>query len=259
MTTFTGKTVDDAIQKGLKSLEIKQSEAEINIIQVNRHGFFGIGRRYAKVEVAKKPESNPENNESSKTVHQSQENVKPEHTEKNNREESNQQNKSNHHQNEHSNYQKLDKKTVVNNLIDYLESIVEQLGINASVNIDAQNSKHIKLDFETDKEGLLIGRHGLTINALQELSQIYLNRYGIHHYYVELDTANYRERRMEVLEGLAQRTARKVVADGKPVYLDPMPSFERKKIHATLAHSDHVETYSAGREPHRAVVVAPAK
>ena len=72
-----------------------------------------------------------------------------------------------------------------------------------------------------------------------------------------LDVASYRERRLETLTRLAENMAREVVATGKPVYLDPMPSFERKQIHNVLAENDYVMTYSAGTEPKRAVVITP--
>lgn len=101
----------------------------------------------------------------------------------------------------------------------------------------------------------MIGKHGRTINALQSLAQVFLNHKRFSKLEVTLDVANYRERRVETLTRLAENMAREVVATGKPVYLDPMPSFERKQIHSVLADNEHVMTYSAGTEPKRAVVI----
>ena len=141
---------------------------------------------------------------------------------------------------------------------DYLATIVEQLGIDATIDAEAGGHRQVQLVFTTDKEGLLIGKHGRTINALQSLGQLFLNHHGAAHVELELDVANYRERRAAALTRLAESTAREVVATGKPIYLDPMPSFERKQIHAVLAKNRYVTTYSAGKEPHRAVVIEPA-
>ncbi len=263
MSTFTGKTVNDAVQAGLKSLKTSRSAVKIDVIQTARKGFFGIGRRSAKVKLIKKQTGHQPSSQSSATRSDSQHYSSTENASaapRPTRKFTIKQRRPNHFDHSHDNKtgRSMNRNQVaIKKLESYLGNIIRLLGISATMKAKFKNSKQIYIDFSTNKEGLLIGKHGLTINALQELSKVYLNRLGFYHLYVELDTANYRQRRMEILGRLSEQTAREAVATGKPVYLDPMPSFERKKIHKTLENSDHVTTYSAGREPYRAVVVAP--
>ena len=99
--------------------------------------------------------------------------------------------------------------------------------------------------------------NGSNLNALQHLTQLVLNRYAEQYLVLELDIEDYRQRRKESLESLANRVARQVMRSQKEVKLEPMPSFERKIIHAALAEHGNVKTYSIGEEPHRRLVVAP--
>lgn len=148
--------------------------------------------------------------------------------------------------------------TAIRDLSAYLLEVVKQLGIAADLDVDFGN-RYATLNFNTAKQGLLIGKHGRTINALQDLAQVYMNHHGASHVNVVLDVDDYRDRRVATLKRLAESTAREVIATGKQVFLDPMPSFERKLIHAELANNYHVTTFSEGREPYRAVVVAIRK
>jgi spoIIIJ-associated protein len=105
--------------------------------------------------------------------------------------------------------------------------------------------------------GLLIGKHGQTIDALQYLSNAILHRRGAGREAV-IDAAGYRERRHEALAGIASRAASQALASGRPVELDPMTSVERKHVHLLLKDDPRVETGSDGAEPNRFVVVRPA-
>nr|WP_290123445.1 RNA-binding cell elongation regulator Jag/EloR [Lentilactobacillus otakiensis] len=151
----------------------------------------------------------------------------------------------------------IDVEEVSQKLANYLNDVLEAMGFSFKLKLDLKSRHSIYIDIDTDQESRLIGRHGRTINALQNLSQIFINRLGANNVNVELDTANYRSRRSESLVQLADKTARNAIANGKPVYLNPMPAFERKQIHNALADNDHVMTYSTGKEPHRVIVVAP--
>lgn len=104
--------------------------------------------------------------------------------------------------------------------------------------------------------GLLIGKHGQTIDALQYLTNAVLHRHAVGKEAV-IDAAGYRERRHEALAALAQRAAAEALATGRPVELEPMTSVERKVVHLHLKDDDRVETGSDGSEPNRFVVVRP--
>lgn len=238
MSTFTAKTVDEAIEKGLSELNLNKDNSKINIVQNSRKGFLGIGKRDAIVEIDKIVTSQPKKNNNEYTNNNSRlESYLDEKTEV--------KTKSRKDANEEA----------VENLVTYLKPIVKELGIEAKLDYEVINRKFARINFKTDQEGILIGKHGLTINALQSLAQIYLNHLGFSRLLIQLDTADYRHRRVETLKKLAEKTAREAVATGQPVYLDPMPSFERKVIHTQLENSSHVETYSSGRDPYRSVVV----
>jgi spoIIIJ-associated protein len=106
--------------------------------------------------------------------------------------------------------------------------------------------------------GLLIGKHGQTIDALQYLANAIVARGGGERKHVVVDAAGYRERRRETLEGLAARAAERVAATGERVELDPMTSVERRLVHECLKDRAGVATASEGNEPYRRVVVLPA-
>ncbi|MTV81431.1 RNA-binding cell elongation regulator Jag/EloR [Secundilactobacillus folii] len=253
MTLFKSETVDDAIEEALQQLQLDRSQVEVSVVAKPRRGFLGFGARKAQVDVkplvqpaekpvAKAAPSAPADSAvisksaapSQKAGDEAPEKPAPQTQEPASRQ---------------AEYQR-----VADELNTYLLEIVNQLGIDATSSVEVVH-RRLTINFETEQEGLLIGKHGRTINALQSLAQVFLNHKRFSKLEVTLDVANYRERRVETLTRLAENMAREVVATGKPVYLDPMPSFERKQIHSVLADNEHVMTYSAGTEPKRAVVI----
>ncbi|MFC6275208.1 RNA-binding cell elongation regulator Jag/EloR [Levilactobacillus tangyuanensis] len=252
MTIFTGKTEEAAIQAGLAALNSDRDQVTINVVTAARKGWLGIGQRDAMVDVTLKvvaaDQAAAKPAPVKKTpVFKVQQPVAPAAP----ADEPEQPTVS-------PAERQARREAAISAVEDYLGTIVDQLGIDATVAATSAGHRQVQLEFTTDKEGLLIGKHGRTINALQSLAQLFLNHHGAAHVEVELDVAGYRERRRVTLARLADNTAREVVATGKPIYLDPMPSFERKQIHAVLAKNRFVTTYSAGKEPHRAVVIEPA-
>ncbi|AYM04033.1 RNA-binding cell elongation regulator Jag/EloR [Levilactobacillus yiduensis] len=258
MTIYTGKTEAAAIAAGVAALNTSRDQVITKVVAAPRKGLFGIGKRDAMVDVTLKPVAKelaqpttasapakpkepvqpaPQTPVKAQTAPATPEPVQSTVDPAKRRQQ---------------------RQAAIDGVQDYLATIVEQLGIDATLDVENQAHRQIHLAFTTDKEGLLIGKHGRTINALQSLAQLYLNHHGAAHVDVVLDVAGYRERRTATLTRLAETTAREVVATGKPIYLDPMPSFERKQIHAVLAKNRYVSTYSAGKEPHRAVVIEPA-
>ena len=128
------------------------------------------------------------------------------------------------------------------------------MGIKTTIDVVVEK-RVVIYNFETKQEGSLIGRHGKTLNALQLLAQDFLDRKSKRKVQVILDAADYRARRKETLQFLARKVARDAIQQDQRQRLDPMPSFERKIIHA---RNTEVKTYSSGNEPRRFVVVEPA-
>lgn len=235
MTIYSGKTIQDAVEQGLTALSLTQDQVEVTVIQQPKNGFLGFGRKLAQVELAEK--SN--NQTQTKTIKTTNKPAYDDHSDGEEAENS------------------VDIEEVSQKLANYLNDVLEAMGFSFKLKLDLKNRHSIYIDIDTDQESRLIGRHGRTINALQNLLQIFINRLGANNVNVELDTANYRSRRSESLIQLADKTARNAIANGKPVYLNPMPAFERKQIHSALADNEHVMTYSTGKEPHRVIVVVP--
>ena len=136
----------------------------------------------------------------------------------------------------------------------YLEDVIKAFGAEAKVSVEA-SSREVHFNIETDKSGLIIGKHGKIIDALQSLAQVMVHRGHHRRVAVLLNVGDYRDRRAGILESIADRTARPVLKTKQAVILDPLPAFERKQIHSHLSQIEHVKTHSEGVEPNRYLVV----
>ncbi|HFI0463962.1 TPA: RNA-binding cell elongation regulator Jag/EloR [Streptococcus suis] len=136
----------------------------------------------------------------------------------------------------------------------YLKDVIGAYGADAEITVETSRNQ-VVFNIETEKSGLIIGKHGKIINALQVLAQVMVHQYDKRRQSVILNIGDYRDRRASVLEQIAERTAREVLRTKRQVVLDPLPSYERKQIHAYLAKMDHIETHSEGKDPNRYLVV----
>jgi spoIIIJ-associated protein len=118
-----------------------------------------------------------------------------------------------------------------------------------------ENEKLVDVELKGDDMGILIGKRGQTLDSLQYLTNLAVNRHSENYYKVKIDTEDYRKRRKETLENLAKNVAYKVKRTKRPVSLEPMNPFERRVIHSTLQNDKYVTTHSEGEEPYRYVVV----
>ncbi len=141
---------------------------------------------------------------------------------------------------------------------ELVQRIVEGIGVNALVDV-AEGAETITVSCTGPDLGMLIGRHGQTIDAIQYLANAAMYRgHDDERKEVVVDAAGYRARRRASLEALAVRSAERALADGESVELDPMTAVERKVVHIRLKEFDGVETTSEGTEPNRFVVIRPA-
>ncbi len=138
----------------------------------------------------------------------------------------------------------------------YLTKVCKEMGIDIKIDTSIEG-RYVYYTLTSNQAGLLIGKRGQTLNALQTLSQLVINKYSDKHRIVRLDTENYRKKREESLIRLANRIANRVAREQKKYSLEPMPSFERKIIHNALAGHNKVTTYSEGSEPNRYIVISP--
>ena len=139
---------------------------------------------------------------------------------------------------------------------ELLEHIVNGVGIDASVHVE-EDADEIRADLEGDDLGLLIGRHGQVIDAIQHIAYRVASKGNTVRKRVVVDAAGYRERRAVALRAAADQAAEAAVHDRRPVTLEAMSALERKVVHEHLKSRHDVETYSEGEEPDRRLVVAP--
>lgn len=143
---------------------------------------------------------------------------------------------------------------------DFLRDVFEAMDLTVVVNVEydeIENSMNIELS--GDEMGVLIGKRGQTLDSLQYLVSLVVNK-GVENYIrVKVDTENYRQRRKETLENLAKNISYKVKRTKRPVSLEPMNPYERRIIHSALQNDKYVTTYSEGEEPFRHVVVTLKK
>jgi len=139
----------------------------------------------------------------------------------------------------------------------FLSELLNKIGLKHELHVKLDRNE-IKIVITGEKMGLLIGNHGKTLDSIQFLTNLYVNRQKKSYIKVSLDTENYRKKREETLVNLARSLARTVVKTGKTTTLEPMSANQRRIIHLTLQNNPKVKTYSVGEEPRRRVVVAPA-
>ena len=139
---------------------------------------------------------------------------------------------------------------------DFLKDVFKAMDMVVDIKV-TENTEEKSLDIELSGEemGVLIGKRGQTLDSLQYLVSLVVNKYSDEYIRVKIDTENYRERRKETLENLARNIAYKVKRTRKTVSLEPMNPYERRVIHSALQNDRYVTTHSEGEEPYRRVVV----
>lgn len=137
----------------------------------------------------------------------------------------------------------------------FLADLTRLMGVEVSINAHRDDEGNVRVDMFGDTLGILIGRRGETLDALQYLTSLYVNRDQEDYTRVTLDTENYRAKREEALRRLANRMANRAVKTGRKVVMEPMNPYERRILHSALQQNDAVTTHSEGEEPNRHVVI----
>lgn len=143
---------------------------------------------------------------------------------------------------------------------NFLKDIFNAMNLAVVVNTKYdEEEKNLNIDLAGEDMGMLIGKRGQTLDSLQYLVSLVVNKESESYIRVKLDTENYRERRKETLENLAKNISFKVKRTKRPVSLEPMNPYERRIIHSALQNDRYVTTHSEGEEPYRRVVVTLKK
>ncbi len=143
---------------------------------------------------------------------------------------------------------------------EFLNSVFEAMNLTVviDINYDEVNNS-MNIDLSGDEMGVLIGKRGQTLDSLQYLVSLVVNKDVENYVHIKVDTENYRQRRKETLENLAKNISYKVKRTKRPVSLEPMNPYERRIIHSALQNDKYVTTHSEGDEPYRHVVVVLKK
>lgn len=152
------------------------------------------------------------------------------------------------------------KSSIKDNAKDFLNSVFQAMNLTVvvDINYDEENNS-MNINLSGDEMGVLIGKRGQTLDSLQYLVSLVVNKDVENYIHVKVDTENYRQRRKETLENLAKNISYKVKRTKRPVSLEPMNPYERRIIHSALQNDKYVTTHSEGDEPFRHVVVVLKK
>lgn len=220
-----GKTTNEAIEKGLKELNVSKEMVEIKILEEEKRSFYNIlAPRVVKVELTIKEGAQNKEEKVTKTP------VKEKRNSNNNMEEI---------------------ETAKNDVENFLKEFLKD-----EYKYDVKIEKFdIFVNIDGEKVSNLIGYRGETINAMQVIISAIANKKSTSKVNVFVDVAGYKERRIKTLEELAEKISKTVVKTGKAVTLEPMTAYERKIIHTKLQENNKVKTFSKGEEPHRRIVI----
>ncbi len=215
---FTGKTVDEAVEKGLKELSLTKDTADIRVLEEGKKKLFGAVK--ARVEIA------------AKETEEVKEEIKAVPVKK-------------------------DGKTDGERTVEFLEGLFSLLKITACTELVSEDDK-VEINVTAANTTAVIGKHGATLDAIQTLAGAVANTGRDDYKRVVVDCENYRENREATLTKLADNLAQKAIRLQKKIQLEPMNPYERRIIHAALSDRDDVKTESEGKEPNRYIVVIPS-
>ena len=216
---FTGKTVEEAVEIGLKELGLTAEQAEIRVLEEGKKKLFGSVK--ARVEIAAK-EGMPEVAEETETV------------------------------------SAVSSETATDGerTVAFLEGLFELLNVTACTELVSEGDK-VEINVTAANTTAIIGKHGAMLDAIQTLAGAVANTGRDDYKRVVVDCENYRENREATLNKLSENLAQKAIRLGKKIKLEPMNPYERRIIHAALSEREGVSTQSEGKEPNRYIVIVP--
>ena len=272
---MTGKTEDEAIRRALEQLGLERDDVSVEILERAKSGFLGIGGSPATVRVSYddgQPEPKPEPVKPEPKSAAPKAEKKPVYCaevlqkEVRAREKQEREAKRGERRAEPKAEKAPREPAVLGEEIcdekseqirTFLSGLLEHMDAKAEVKVYEVEKNRYKVILEGEKLGALIGRRGETLDAIQQLTNYSINRGGeSKRARVQIDAENYREKREESLERLAQKVAGKVVKYRRNVTLEPMNAYERHVIHTALQDTQYITTFSIGTEPNRRVVVS---
>lgn len=222
----TGKTVDDAITEACQKLLVTSDKLDYEVVEKGTSGFLGFASKPAVIRAKKKEENDKAE---AKTILDGAVSSKKEST-----------------------------STVTlqpaSDPKEFLDKVFKAMNMEVEVFVDSHENE-MDIELKGKEMGVLIGKRGQTLDSLQYLTSLVVNKGNADYIRVKVDTENYRKRRKETLENLAKNLAYKVKRTKRPVTLEPMNPYERRVIHSVLQNDKYVSTHSEGEDPFRRVII----
>ncbi|WP_019132293.1 RNA-binding cell elongation regulator Jag/EloR [Peptoniphilus obesi] len=265
------KTVDEAVREALKELNLEKDQVKIEVIEEPSKGFLGlIGSKEATVKVSKKEDT-------SEILRQILDDSYTEKSQEIPVRETELENKENYIDNTSESVEFFEEKIEIEEEIieessnknseeidqrideiihEFLGKILDELDIEYDLVIEkVENQINIEIKGDEKKLGIVIGKRGVTLDSIQYILSLLINKVSDSYIRVLLDSSNYRQRRRETLKELAEKMAAKVLSTNRSIRLEPMSALDRKIIHEALQDYKGVITHSEGRDPYRKVVI----
>ena len=278
-----GDSIESAVQLALQDLKLTRDQVTVTVLEQPSKGFFGIGSKLAKVRVEEIVKEEPKVVKAEKVENKKVDN-KPVETKKEEKpapaevkeeapRQQGEKKKRNRKKKDKAPRQEFKiegeaaqisarpedlKEAEQHPAKEFLEKLMAEMGLEATVKV-AANADSVYVDIDGKDTGTVIGKRGQTLDAVQYLTSLVVNKGENEYIRVVVDAEGYRAKREATLEKLAYRLAEKAVKTGRSVRLEPMNPYERKVIHTTLQTVPSVTTKSEGNEPYRRVVIEPAK
>ena len=268
----SAKTVDDAITEALIQLGVTSDRLEYEVIEKGSAGFLGIGMKQAVIEARRKPE--PKEEKVEEPVVEEPVKAEPKKVETVQPQKAAAEKKADEPQKaafekavEKEVKEEVKKETklvevqpqTIEAVEDFLKNTMKAMDMEVELKTEIDQDGALCVDMSGEHMGILIGKRGQTLDSLQYIISLVVNKESDSYIRIKVDTENYRERRKATLENLAKNLAYKVKRTRRPVSLEPMNPYERRVIHSALQNDRYVETHSEGEEPYRKVVITLKK
>ena len=294
-----GDSIDSAVDLALADLKLTRDQVTVTVLEQPSKGFFGIGSRLAKVRVEEIEPPKPEKPAKPEIRENTEKKEKPERpakqpekqvhkedgmeiviekcgVEETPRKSSKPKRKRNRKPDRKNREAAVEEEYLFEevkvlgerpeDLVEqeehvaktFLQDVAKEMGLKVNVKVSS-NKDNVYVDIDGEDSGTIIGKRGSTLDALQYLTSLVVNKDQSNYIRVVIDAENYREKREKTLEKLAFRLADKAARSGRSVKLEPMNPYERKVIHTALQQRKGVTTRSEGEEPYRRVIIEPVK
>ncbi|MCR5397557.1 MAG: protein jag [Lachnospiraceae bacterium] len=227
---FSGKTVDDALTAATVALGVTSDKLDYEVVEKGSSGILGIGAKDAVIKVSLKGEKDEAEKTAATTAVSEEKSEKKESLD--------------------------DPSQAIDIISDFLKDVFSSMNLEVEIICEYDEEDNtINVDLKGPEMGIIIGKRGQTLDSLQYLTNLALNRKVDTYTRVKLDTEDYRRRRKETLENLARNCAYKAKRTKRSVSLEAMNPYERRIIHYALQDDEYVTTHSEGEEPYRHVVI----